>query len=94
MVESLTRSCEEKSLLKIKENIARLEPNHVYVNSDSIISSYLLCVPMILAPLFCIQFLPVVEGSGIGSQEKEQTERVLSKLISSNSHEILNVDKV
>lgn len=41
-----------------------------------------------------VQFLPVVEGSGIGSQEKEQTDRVLSKLISSNSHEILNVDKV
>ncbi|KAI5589951.1 hypothetical protein POPTR_005G231000v4 [Populus trichocarpa] len=39
------------------------------------------------------KFLPVVEGSGIGSQEKEQTDRVLSKLISSNSHEILNVDK-
>ncbi|KAF5725821.1 ribosome biogenesis regulatory protein isoform X1 [Tripterygium wilfordii] len=39
------------------------------------------------------KFLPVVEGSGIGTQEKEQTEKVLSKLISKNSHEILNLDK-
>ncbi|KAJ4844619.1 hypothetical protein Tsubulata_023445 [Turnera subulata] len=39
------------------------------------------------------KFLPVAEGSGIGSQEKEQTDRVLSKLMSANSHEILNVDK-
>ncbi|KAJ4840354.1 hypothetical protein Tsubulata_007622 [Turnera subulata] len=39
------------------------------------------------------KFLPVVEGSGIGSQEREQTDRVLSKLISANSHDILNVDK-
>ncbi|XP_038698827.1 ribosome biogenesis regulatory protein homolog isoform X2 [Tripterygium wilfordii] len=39
------------------------------------------------------KFLPVVEGSGIGTQEKEQTDKVLSKLISKNSHEILNVNK-
>ncbi|XP_021275444.1 ribosome biogenesis regulatory protein homolog [Herrania umbratica] len=39
------------------------------------------------------KFLPVVEGSGIGSQEKEQTENVLNKLIAKHSHEILNVDK-
>ncbi|XP_044463081.1 ribosome biogenesis regulatory protein homolog [Mangifera indica] len=39
------------------------------------------------------KFLPVVEGTGIGSQEKEQTEKVLNKLISKHSHEILNVDK-
>ncbi|XP_040996572.1 ribosome biogenesis regulatory protein homolog isoform X1 [Juglans microcarpa x Juglans regia] len=39
------------------------------------------------------KFLPVVEGKGIGSQEEEQTEKVLNKLISKNSHEILNVDK-
>ncbi|KAG6706704.1 hypothetical protein I3843_07G227200 [Carya illinoinensis] len=40
------------------------------------------------------KFLPVVEGKGIvGSQEKEQTEKVLNKLISKNSHDILNVDK-
>ncbi|KAF5749639.1 ribosome biogenesis regulatory protein isoform X1 [Tripterygium wilfordii] len=42
---------------------------------------------------FAFQFLPVVEGSGIGTQEKEQTDKVLSKLISKNSHEILNVNK-
>lgn len=35
-----------------------------------------------------------MEGTGIGSQEKEQTEKVLNKLISKHSHEILNVDKV
>ena len=40
------------------------------------------------------QFLPVVEGSGIGSREREQNENVLNKLISKHSHEILNVDKV
>ncbi|KDP32387.1 hypothetical protein JCGZ_13312 [Jatropha curcas] len=39
------------------------------------------------------KFLPVVEGSGIGRQEKEQTDKVLSKIISQNSHEILNIDK-
>ncbi|KHG05229.1 hypothetical protein F383_31657 [Gossypium arboreum] len=39
------------------------------------------------------KFLPVVEGSGIGSR-KEQTENVLNKLISKHSHEILNVDKI
>ncbi|KAK8500209.1 hypothetical protein V6N12_002314 [Hibiscus sabdariffa] len=39
------------------------------------------------------KFLPVVEGSGIGSREKEQTESVLNKLISKHSHEILNVGK-
>ncbi|KAJ7956672.1 Ribosome biogenesis regulatory protein [Quillaja saponaria] len=39
------------------------------------------------------KFLPVAEGTGIGSQEKEQTQRVLNKLISENSHEILNVNK-
>ncbi|TYI67478.1 hypothetical protein E1A91_D08G020400v1 [Gossypium mustelinum] len=39
------------------------------------------------------KFLPVVEGSGIGSREKEQTENVLNKLISEHSHEILNLDK-
>ncbi|GMY35884.1 ribosome biogenesis regulatory protein homolog [Fagus crenata] len=39
------------------------------------------------------KFLPVAEGTGIGSQEKMQTEKVLNKLISKNSHEILNLDK-
>ncbi|KAM0969425.1 hypothetical protein FF1_017695 [Malus domestica] len=39
------------------------------------------------------KFLPVVEGKGKQSQEKEQTDKVLNKLISKNSHEIFNVDK-
>ncbi|XP_010528668.1 PREDICTED: ribosome biogenesis regulatory protein homolog [Tarenaya hassleriana] len=39
------------------------------------------------------KYLPVVEGSGMGSREKEQTDKVLSKIISKNSHEILNVNK-
>ncbi|KAF9615128.1 hypothetical protein IFM89_022058 [Coptis chinensis] len=39
------------------------------------------------------KFLPVAEGTGMGSQEKQQTDKVLNKLISMHSHEILNVDK-
>ncbi|KAJ1422672.1 Ribosomal biogenesis regulatory protein [Sesbania bispinosa] len=39
------------------------------------------------------KFLPVVEGKGMGSQEREQTEKILNKIISKNSHDILNVDK-
>ncbi|WVZ10081.1 hypothetical protein V8G54_014611 [Vigna mungo] len=39
------------------------------------------------------KFLPVVEGTGIGSQEREQTEKILNKIISRNSHNILNVEK-
>ncbi|WVZ18795.1 hypothetical protein V8G54_006117 [Vigna mungo] len=39
------------------------------------------------------KFLPVVEGTGIGSQEREQTEKILNKIISKNSHNILNVEK-
>lgn len=39
------------------------------------------------------KFLPVVEGSGIGSREKQQCEKVLQKVLSSHSHDILNVDK-
>ncbi|XP_061357093.1 ribosome biogenesis regulatory protein homolog isoform X2 [Gastrolobium bilobum] len=39
------------------------------------------------------KFLPVVEGTGIGLQEKEQTEKILNKIISKNSHDILNVNK-
>lgn len=39
------------------------------------------------------KYLPAVEGSGMGSMEKQQTEKVLNKLISKNSHEILNVQK-
>ncbi|XP_002524474.2 ribosome biogenesis regulatory protein homolog [Ricinus communis] len=39
------------------------------------------------------KFLPVVEGSGMGRQEREQTDKVLSKIFAQNSHEILNIDK-
>ncbi|KAK4754060.1 hypothetical protein SAY87_002164 [Trapa incisa] len=39
------------------------------------------------------KFLPVAEGKGTGSKEKEQTDRVLNKLISKNSHEVLNIGK-
>lgn len=39
------------------------------------------------------KFLPVVEGSGIGSREKQQCEKVLQKVLSSHNHDILNVDK-
>jgi regulator of ribosome biosynthesis len=39
------------------------------------------------------KYLPVVVGKGAGAQEREQTEKVLNKLISKNSHEILNVEK-
>ncbi|KAM7509397.1 hypothetical protein LguiA_019850 [Lonicera macranthoides] len=39
------------------------------------------------------KFLPVVGRSGVVSLERQQTEKVLNKLISKNSHEILNVDK-
>ncbi|XP_010250068.1 PREDICTED: ribosome biogenesis regulatory protein homolog [Nelumbo nucifera] len=39
------------------------------------------------------KFLPVVEGTGMGSQEKQQTDKVLSKLLSKHSHEILDVNK-
>ncbi|KAJ3687546.1 hypothetical protein LUZ61_016710 [Rhynchospora tenuis] len=41
------------------------------------------------------KFLPVVEGKGIGSKEKQQTEKILNQLlsISTSSHEILDVNK-
>ncbi|CAN8287334.1 unnamed protein product [Cochlearia groenlandica] len=39
------------------------------------------------------KYLPVVAGSGMGDQEKEQTNNVLSKILSKHSHEILNVGK-
>ncbi|KAL8508786.1 hypothetical protein ACS0TY_016123 [Phlomoides rotata] len=39
------------------------------------------------------KFLPAAEGSGMGAMEKQQTEKVLSKLVSKHSHEILNVEK-
>lgn len=41
-----------------------------------------------------MQFLPAVEGSGMGAMEKQQTEKVLNKLMSQTSHQILNVQKV
>ncbi|KAJ4785741.1 hypothetical protein LUZ62_036987 [Rhynchospora pubera] len=39
------------------------------------------------------KFLPVVEGKGIGSKEKQQTEKILNQLLSKSSHEILDVNK-
>ncbi|XP_004485584.1 ribosome biogenesis regulatory protein homolog [Cicer arietinum] len=39
------------------------------------------------------KFLPVVEGTGIGSMEREQTEKILNKIMAKNSHDILNVTK-
>ncbi|KAL2338355.1 hypothetical protein Fmac_012801 [Flemingia macrophylla] len=39
------------------------------------------------------KFLPVVEGTGMGSLEREQTEKILNKIMSKNSHDILNVQK-
>lgn len=36
----------------------------------------------------------MAEGAGMGSLEKQQTEKVLSKLISKNSHEIMIVERV
>lgn len=39
------------------------------------------------------KFLPVVEGSGIGLQEKQQFERVLSKVLAANNSDILDVNK-
>ena len=43
---------------------------------------------------FHFQFLPVIGGKGIHTQEQEQTDKILNKLISKNSHEMLNVNKV
>ncbi|CAN6456389.1 unnamed protein product [Victoria cruziana] len=40
------------------------------------------------------KFLPVVEGSGIGAKEKQQSDKILKKLLEKSSHDILNVDKV
>ena len=44
--------------------------------------------------LIYFQFLPAVEGSGMGSLEKQQTDKILNKLMAKNSHEIFNVLKV
>ena len=35
-----------------------------------------------------------MEGTGIGSPEKEQTDKLLNKILSKNSHDIINVEKV
>ncbi|KAG6412065.1 hypothetical protein SASPL_124729 [Salvia splendens] len=39
------------------------------------------------------KYLPAVEGSGMGTIEKQQTESVLNRLMSKHSHQILNVEK-
>lgn len=39
------------------------------------------------------KFLPVVEGKGMGAQEKLQTEKILNKLMAKSSTDILNVDR-
>lgn len=39
------------------------------------------------------KFLPVVEGSGVGIQEKQQFERVLNKVLAQNNNDILDVNK-
>lgn len=39
------------------------------------------------------KFLPVVEGKGMGAQEKQQTEKILNKLMARSSHDILDVDR-
>ncbi|XP_023740138.1 ribosome biogenesis regulatory protein homolog [Lactuca sativa] len=39
------------------------------------------------------KFLPVVEGSGMGSLERQQSDKILNKLMAKNSHEIFNVSK-
>ncbi|KAI3928311.1 hypothetical protein MKW98_023912 [Papaver atlanticum] len=39
------------------------------------------------------KFLPVAEGKGMGSLEREQTDKVLNKLFSKHSHEIFDVNK-
>lgn len=41
-----------------------------------------------------VQFLPVVEGKGMGAQEKQQTEKILNQLLARSSHEMLDVNKV
>ncbi|PKA57019.1 Ribosome biogenesis regulatory protein like [Apostasia shenzhenica] len=40
------------------------------------------------------KFLPVVEGRGMGAQEKQQTNKILSKLLAKGSHDALDVNKV
>lgn len=39
------------------------------------------------------KYLPVVEGKGMGAQEKQQTDKILNKILSRDSSEILDVNK-
>ncbi|ONM29458.1 Ribosome biogenesis regulatory protein-like protein [Zea mays] len=39
------------------------------------------------------QFLPVAEGKGMGSLEKQQNDKILSSLLARNSDEPLDVSK-
>ncbi|XP_021741711.1 ribosome biogenesis regulatory protein homolog [Chenopodium quinoa] len=39
------------------------------------------------------KFLPVAQGKGMGSQEREQTDKILNKLMSKHSHDSLNVNR-
>eukprot|EP00252_Welwitschia_mirabilis_P016758 TRINITY_DN3712_c0_g1_i1.p1 TRINITY_DN3712_c0_g1~~TRINITY_DN3712_c0_g1_i1.p1 ORF type:complete len:323 (-),score=98.27 TRINITY_DN3712_c0_g1_i1:326-1294(-) len=39
------------------------------------------------------KFLPVVEGSGVGKMEKQQSEKVLNKILSKHNNDILDVNK-
>ncbi|KAH9308990.1 hypothetical protein KI387_036901, partial [Taxus chinensis] len=39
------------------------------------------------------KFLPVAEGSGIGNQEKQQSDKILQKVLSSHDHNILDINK-
>ncbi|KAH7422610.1 hypothetical protein KP509_12G016900 [Ceratopteris richardii] len=39
------------------------------------------------------KFLPVVEGSGIGHQELQQSQRVLNKVLGASSNDILDINK-
>uniref|UniRef100_A0A1D1YAS4 Ribosome biogenesis regulatory protein n=1 Tax=Anthurium amnicola TaxID=1678845 RepID=A0A1D1YAS4_9ARAE len=39
------------------------------------------------------KFLPAVEGKGMGAQEKQQTDKILNKLLSRDSGEMIDVNK-
>lgn len=39
------------------------------------------------------KFLPVVKGKGMSTEEKAQTDKILNKLMSQSSHDILDVNK-
>jgi len=40
-----------------------------------------------------LQFLPVAEGKGMGSLEKQQNDKILNSLLARNSDEPLDVGK-